>query len=469
MRGVVNPGDVLDGKYRVERVLGEGGMGIVVSAHHLKLDEKVAIKFLLPSALSSDEIVARFDREARAAVKIKSEHVARAIDVGTLADGAPYMVMEYLEGIDLAAWLKQRGPLPVTQAVEFVLQACEAIAEAHALGIVHRDLKPANLFVVRRADGLLSVKVLDFGISKLVDRDGSTPDMSLTRTATVMGSPLYMSPEQMESSRSVDSRTDIWALGVILYELVTGRVPFIADTMPELVIRIIKDMPPPLRDSVPDAPPELEAVIANCLEKDRSRRYPNVGRLAVSLVDFAPRRSRNSIERITRTIQTAGLSQSVIEGPASESKAPAPAASRTASSWGRTLSGTGKGPAAAALGSAAVVLALGVHWSTRSSSGGAPHADPSRSPVSTVAPVVTLAPAVATDTPPAAPLMPPPTAPTSAPAPAPSVAARRQVQAPAVRAAPSVRVAKTAAMAPRLPTSPPAAKASTKSAFDDRE
>src|SRR6185295_3411573 len=167
MSSEVHEGQILAGKFRIERVLGQGGMGIVVAATHLQLDERVALKFLLPEALSNPEAVERFTREARAAVKIKSEHVARVSDVGMLETGAPYMVMEYLEGEDLGHWVSQRGALPTTQAVEFVLQAAEAIAEAHALGIVHRDIKPANLFCVRRADGLLSVKVLDFGISKL--------------------------------------------------------------------------------------------------------------------------------------------------------------------------------------------------------------------------------------------------------------------------------------------------------------
>src|SRR6266851_4099597 len=181
----VREGDLLAGKYRVERVLGAGGMGIVVAAHHLQLDERVAIKFLLPEMLSHQETVERFSREARAAVKIKSEQVTRVIDVGTLDNGAPYMVMEYLDGSDLAALLQQSGALPIEQAVEFVLQACEAIADAHGLGIVHRDLKPANLFCIRRSDGLLSIKVLDFGISKVTGMSASGPDMGMTKTAAV--------------------------------------------------------------------------------------------------------------------------------------------------------------------------------------------------------------------------------------------------------------------------------------------
>ena len=234
----VREGDVLAGKYRVERVLGVGGMGVVVVAHHLQLDEKVALKFLLAEALGDSEAVIRFVREARAAVKIKSEHVARLIDVGQLENGSPYMVMEYLKGGDLAAWLQERGTMPLEQAVEFVLQACEAIAEAHALGIVHRDLKPANLFCIRRADSRLSIKVLDFGISKIVRKTGDLhPDVSMTRTNAVLGSPAYMSPEQMQASKHVDARTDIWSLGVILFELLSGRIPFEGEAVTELAIK----------------------------------------------------------------------------------------------------------------------------------------------------------------------------------------------------------------------------------------
>jgi len=340
-------GQVLVGKYRVERLLGRGGMGVVVAAHHLQLDEKVAIKFLLPEAVGNVEVVERFVREARAAVRIKSEHVARVSDVGTLDGGEPYMVMEHLEGSDLAAWL-ERGPLPVEQAVEFVLQAGEAIAEAHALGIVHRDLKPANLFVVRRADGLWSVKVLDFGISKVTARGESQRAGDFTRTAAVMGSPLYMPPEQMVASKTVDARSDIWALGVILYELMTGQAPFAGDTLPEVCMRIALEAPRSLGTFRPEIPPTLEAVVLRCLEKDRERRYSNVADLAHALVEFAPTRARNSVDRIARTIQAAGLSVSTFPLPQ-----PAPAGHPEAGSnakvgagtdapWGRTTSGRRK-------------------------------------------------------------------------------------------------------------------------------
>ncbi len=312
----VREGDILAGKYRVERVLGIGGMGVVVAAHHLQLDEKVALKFLLPEALGNPEAVSRFAREARAAVKIKSEHVARVSDVGTLPNGAPYMVMEYLDGGDLAAWLTERGPLAIEQAAEFVLQACEAIAEAHALGIVHRDLKPANLFCVRRADGRLSIKVLDFGISKMTQFGGSGPS-AMTHASALMGSPLYMSPEQMRSAKTVDSLANIWALGTILFELVTGRPPFLAESLPELVLQITAEPPPPLRSIRPEVPAALEAVVLRCLEKDRQRRYANVAELAVALFPFAPKRAKASVERVSGIIQAAGLSASALALPLS--------------------------------------------------------------------------------------------------------------------------------------------------------
>jgi serine/threonine-protein kinase len=288
---------VLAGKFKVERVLGAGGMGVVVAARHLELDERVAVKFLLSEAALNGEAAARFVREARAAVKIKSEHVARVIDVGRMDTGAPYMVMEYLEGSDLSARLAA-GPIAIDDAVDYVLQACDAMAEAHALGIVHRDLKPANLFLTQRSDGSAVVKVLDFGISKVNVPD--TSDAGLTKTSAVMGSPYYMSPEQMKSSRDVDSRSDVWSLGVILYELVSGRPPFMGDTLPELLSAIMLDTPPKLETLRPEVPAELSAIMDQVLQKDRTKRYQTVGDLASALAAFAPRRSRFTLERVIK-------------------------------------------------------------------------------------------------------------------------------------------------------------------------
>ncbi len=283
----VREGDVLDGKYLVERVLGLGGMGVVVAAKHLQLEQRVAIKFVLPHAVFDGEAMERFAREARAAVKLRSEHVARVLDVGTLANGSPYMVMEYLAGSDLGDMIDKSGPLPYPDAVDYVLQACEAIAEAHSHGIVHRDLKPRNLFVTHGVDGKPLVKVLDFGISKQTSPlAGSQKELALTRTSTVMGSPNYMSPEQLKSTKSVDSRTDIWALGVILFELLTTRVPFEAETVTQLTAMVLQDTPRPVDELRGDVPKALSRVIARCLEKDPAKRYATIADLARELEPF---------------------------------------------------------------------------------------------------------------------------------------------------------------------------------------
>ncbi len=283
----VEVGAVLGGKYRVERVLGVGGMGAVLAATHLDLHEIRAIKLMHASESENALAVERFLREARAAVRLKSEHVARVYDVGRLDSGIPYIVMEYLEGHDLSRIARKHGALPVAEVVHYILQACDAISEAHSLGIVHRDLKPANLFLTRRDDGTPSVKVLDFGISKHTG-PGSMSDMEITTAKDVLGSPHYMSPEQMRSTRAADERSDVWALGVILYRLITGKLPFPADTPMELCARILETVPE--RPSVlrPDMPLELEAVILRCLEKNPEQRVQTVAELAGALLPFAP-------------------------------------------------------------------------------------------------------------------------------------------------------------------------------------
>jgi eukaryotic-like serine/threonine-protein kinase len=331
----ISEGQVLAGKYRVERIIGEGGMGVVVAARHLQLDESVAIKFLLPDVAQNPEAVERFAREARASIKIKSEHVVRVMDVGTLEGNVPYMVMEFLQGGDLSALLQVRGgPLQVQEAVEYVLQACEALADAHVLGIVHRDLKPANLFLLQRSDGSPCVKVLDFGISKMTGTSAS--NMQMTKTTAVMGSPLYMSPEQMASSRDVDARSDIWALGAILYELLTAKPPFLADTLPQVCALILQSNPEPMRATRPDVPEAVERVVLKCLEKKREDRYQNVGEFAVALHDYATRNARTSIERIGRVLQASGLSISSMNMPPSSA---IPAVGQTAGAWTQTASG----------------------------------------------------------------------------------------------------------------------------------
>jgi eukaryotic-like serine/threonine-protein kinase len=439
MDAPVKEGEVLAGKYRVERVLGVGGMGVVVAAYHLMLERRVAVKFLLPDAMLNPEVVARFAREARAAVKIESEHVARVIDVGELPNGSPYMVMEYLEGSDLARVVTQRGALPVEEAVNYVLQASEALAEAHAHGIVHRDLKPANLFLTRRADGSMHVKVLDFGISKAAT-NANTPDMGLTKTASVMGSPLYMAPEQMRSTRTVDARADIWALGVILYELLTGRVPFEATTMPELCAMVLTEEPPSLGSLRPEVPTALVAAVARCLEKDPKRRFDNVSAFANAIANFGPARSRTSAERISRVLREAGVTTESVAPPpevapaVTTSPENAAAAARTGDSTNSTWSpattgGSGtKKPRSIALFAAAgaVLVAAGgiAVMKFRSAGDAAPDAGSAEAASAS-------APAMATET-----RIVPPSEPAPVEVPAPSAVPSASASAPAVSPAP---------------------------------
>lgn len=295
------PGDIVAGKYRVERQLGAGGMGVVLAATHLDLLEPRALKFLSEAALEDAESVERFLREARAASRLKSEHVTRVYDVGRLPTGMPFMVMEYLEGTDLGAMLKAGGRVSVPVAVTYVLQALEGLAEAHAMGIVHRDLKPANLFLTFRPDGTECVKVLDFGISKI--KSGAAEDIDVTKTHAVLGSPHYMSPEQMESSRDVDARSDVWSLGILLYQLITGELPFKGKTMTEVVAVVFSKPPVPPSKIIEDIPPELERVILSCLQHDLAKRPQNVGELAKGLEPFALPGANQITERIVRLLQ----------------------------------------------------------------------------------------------------------------------------------------------------------------------
>ena len=323
---VVEPGHVIAGKYRVVQVLGVGGMGVVVQAWHLQLDERVAIKFLLPELATNTEACGRFEREARAAFKLRSEHAVRIFDVGQLETDAPYIVMEFLEGADMATTLEKGGALAVNEAVDYVLQACEAVAEAHSHGIVHRDLKPENLFVTHRPDGSSCIKVLDFGLSKVTEQVGTpTRERSLTASNTAMGSPAYMSPEQWMSASDVGLGTDIWALGAILFELVTGRQPFAHKELPKLCALVLNGAPPPPRSLRSELPAALERVILRCLDKNPTERYPSVAALAAALVEFGPEHARSSAQRIARTLQGTGTAAPAAAGaPLAASGSPHP-------------------------------------------------------------------------------------------------------------------------------------------------
>ncbi|HEY3447328.1 MAG TPA: serine/threonine-protein kinase [Myxococcales bacterium] len=290
-------GQTLEGKYRIERLIGRGGMGAVFQARHEVLNQPVAIKFLLPEVSASPSAVARFLNEARAAAQIHNDHVARVLDVVQPPGGGAFMVLEFLDGLDLATLVANQGPLPVAESVGYLLQCLEAIAQAHALGIVHRDLKPANLFLAHRPDGTTCVKVLDFGISK--SGPGST---SLTATNAMLGSPSFMSPEQVRSPKSVDARSDLWSAGVCLYHLLTKELPYKGDTAGEVFAAILEQIPLPPRYLVPSIPPELEAVIMKCLQQHAEDRFADAGLLAAALAPFAAESDRGAVDRIRHTL-----------------------------------------------------------------------------------------------------------------------------------------------------------------------
>jgi eukaryotic-like serine/threonine-protein kinase len=283
----IAPGQVIGDRYRVGALLGEGGMGVVCEAMHLGLEVPVAIKFIRTDLKDNSEFVQRFLNEARRAAALKNEHVARVHDVGQLDSGALYLVMERLEGVGLEAHIREHGPLPQAEAVSLIREACEGLSEAHAAGIVHRDIKPENLFLARRIDGKRILKILDFGISKQTTGDAPT---SLTNSERSLGSPWYMSPEQMIDTSSVDHRADIWSLGVVLFELLTATRPFEGSSIPEVCAGVLTAPTPALRERRPEVDPALEAVVSRCLTKDPVERPASVLELSKDLEPFATSR-----------------------------------------------------------------------------------------------------------------------------------------------------------------------------------
>ena len=303
---IPSPGETLAGKYVIDGLCGRGGLAVVLSAIHSGLGHRVALKMLLPEWAGDQDVIQRFVREGRAATRIKSEHVVRVFDVGALESGAPYLVLEYLEGHDLDEVLAMWGPLPVATAIDWVLQAAEAIAEAHAHGIVHRDLKPSNLFLTQRADGSACVKVLDFGLSKVTDPRIWGGSAKLTRPTDVMGSPQYMAPEQLRASCEADARADLWSLGVVLHELLTKQPPFRGETMPEICAKVLTQPPPALSSLRENIAPELERAVLRCLQKDPSARFATAAELARALSPFGSEVARRSCARIERVLEPSG-------------------------------------------------------------------------------------------------------------------------------------------------------------------
>lgn len=298
----LNLGDVVEGKYRIDAILGEGGMGVVFAATHLELHCPVALKVIREELNQIPELTARLVLEARAAAQIRSEHVCRVLDVGRLGSGTPFVVMEYLRGRTLGAELRNKGRLPERVAVDYVLQACEAIAEAHRAGFVHRDLKPENLFLAEFPNGDRAIKVLDFGISKMNSVDAESAAYRLTNPSAAMGSPHYMAPEQMLAAHDVDVRADIWALGAILHECVTGHLAFTGHSLPIVCAAVLQSTPPRVRQYAADLSSDLEEVILACLAKDREQRPQTVAELALRIAPCGTARAAESAARIQRLL-----------------------------------------------------------------------------------------------------------------------------------------------------------------------
>jgi Protein kinase domain len=281
-------GQLLGGKYSVDAMFAEGGMGIVCLGKHVQLDQPVAIKFLRRALAGRPSVVQRFLNEARALAALRSEHVVRVMDVGQLDSGRPYLVMEHLDGVHLEALLERQGPLGVEVALSYVLQVCEPLAEAHALGIVHRDIKPENLFLWSGGPARDIVKVLDFGLAKQLGRGKA---LGVTGPQDSLGSPVYMSPEQITTPHLVDSRSDIWSLGVVMYRLLTNALPFGGDSLVEVLSHILNAAPRPLSEIVPGLDVELNTIVTRCLEKDPAARYATMTELADTLKAYLAERA----------------------------------------------------------------------------------------------------------------------------------------------------------------------------------
>ncbi|MFO0610962.1 MAG: serine/threonine-protein kinase [Polyangiaceae bacterium] len=408
-------GTVIAGKYRIGRVLASGGMGMILEGEHEALGQKVAIKYLLPAAAEREDMIGRFLREARAAARIPSDRVARVFDVGTDEDGRPFMVMELLEGQDLGDYMQAHGAIPIGEAVRFILEALEAIVEAHALGIIHRDLKPSNLFVVTKG-GAKHIKVLDFGISKVTSESGA-PELALTSTKSLLGSPGYMSPEQVRSTKNVDARTDVWALGVILFEMLSAQTAFDGESIGDVFAKIREEDLPPISEFRKDVPAELEAVLASCLARDRKKRIASAAEMRDALKPFAALDvppQLTALRRVARltstTAETVGAigSRTTLPAPAKSSVPPEPRIAKhsggTLATWSDEHGGSPRRSKRAAI---AIVVAAGavggavvLAFALKSSPSG-PNASPGASSETAVTHERTAAPPTSAPTPPA--------------------------------------------------------------------
>jgi eukaryotic-like serine/threonine-protein kinase len=433
-------GRVLDGRYRVERLLGRGGMGAVYDGRHAIVGKRVAIKMLHAEFAANEEVLKRFYREAQAAAAIGHKNIIDIMDVGVTPANEPYIVMEYLEGEDLESMLVRTGPLSLEAACGILEPALNALGAAHAKGIVHRDLKPANIFLCREQGGAPTVKLIDFGISKFSGAAGST---KLTQTGSLLGTPAYMSPEQARGDQSVDHRTDLYAVGVILYQMLTGSLPFVGDNYNTLLISVLTAEPRPLRQLNPRIPTDAEALVLKELSKDPAARSQSAIEMLEAFKGLAAYKERGNGLSLLGTQLHAGVASGDIGaatdrgGGSSASRVLSQMAKATPGVWSGTEAKKGPRPAlVGGLVAAAVIAVAAVVFVLLRGSG---------TPVAPVAPVA--APIVA----PAAP--PPAAAPVPAPAAAPEPAVARVVSIRVVGAPEGAQILFDGAAVPMNPFS----------------
>jgi len=348
-------GDVVQERYRIASVLGSGGMGTVFEGCHLELEHRVAIKVLHPEYAGQHDATRRFAREAKAAAALLSPHAVRVFDAGTLPNGLPFIVMEYLEGVDLGSYLEVRGPLPPDEALAILEDVCSAVGEAHERGIVHRDLKPQNIFLAEDREGNCTVKVLDFGLAKAQGLDG-VGDRSLTEARTLMGTPHYMSPEQIRDAKTVDARTDVWALGVCLYKMLSGKFPFDGKNVSVLYSEILNGTPALIASVKPDVPPAIDALLRRCLARDGTR-IPNAKVLLTALREAAELGADD--DAVMPTVRRSASELGGASGASGASGTPATQVSPTAGAQDLPLTVTKRNAGSAAVLTRTLPLARG--------------------------------------------------------------------------------------------------------------